>query len=109
MLFFLLAILISSLLFGLMHLNPIPFVAGIMAGLFLGWVYCKTRSLLACMTIHATNNAVSFFTALYFGLETTTNQLLGKTTYITIVTISTLLFISGVIWLSKLWINKKLS
>jgi membrane protease YdiL (CAAX protease family) len=48
-----------------MHLNPIQFVAGMMAGLFLGCAYWKTISLLACMTIHATNNAVFFFTALY--------------------------------------------
>jgi len=102
------AIIISSLLFGLMHLNPLQFVAGLMAGLFLGWVYWKTKSLLACMIIHATNNAVGFFLALRFGFDATTVQLVGKIPYVTIAVVSTLLFISGIVWLSARWTNKKL-
>ncbi|MFD1628843.1 CPBP family intramembrane glutamic endopeptidase [Pseudopedobacter beijingensis] len=55
------SILISSLLFGLAHLNPWQFVTGGILGIFSGWVYYNTRSLLLSIIIHATNNLSVFF------------------------------------------------
>lgn len=54
------AVFISSLLFGLVHLNPWQFVTGFFIGLFMGWVYYYTRSLLATIIIHATANLSGF-------------------------------------------------
>ena len=50
------AILVSSLLFGVVHGNPaqIPFACVI--GMGLGWVYYKTGSLLPCFFMHFVNN-----------------------------------------------------
>ena len=57
------AILVSSLLFGVVHGNPaqIPFACVI--GIALGWVYYKTGSLLPCFFMHFVNNgtAVVFY------------------------------------------------
>ena len=57
------AILVSSLLFGLVHGNPaqIPFAFTI--GLGLGWMYYMTGSLIPCLFMHFVNNgsAVLFF------------------------------------------------
>ena len=36
------AILLSSFLFGFVHLNPWQFVTGLLIGIFSGWVYYKT-------------------------------------------------------------------
>lgn len=54
------SILVSSLLFGLVHLNPWQFVTGLIIGIFSGWVYYKTRSLLPSIIIHAAVNLSGF-------------------------------------------------
>ena len=52
------AILLSSFLFALVHLNPWQFISAMVIGLFAGWVYFRTRNLLYPMLIHTTNNAL---------------------------------------------------
>lgn len=53
------AVVVSALLFGLMHGNirQIPFA--IIVGLILGWLYVVTNSLWLPMTVHFINNALS--------------------------------------------------
>lgn len=53
------AILISSVLFGLVHGNPWQFVGAVMLGSVIGLVYYKTKSLLLPILLHAFNNACS--------------------------------------------------
>ena len=55
------AILISSVLFGLMHQNPAQFLYTTMAGIILAWIAVETRSLLCSMVAHFANNAYSVF------------------------------------------------
>jgi hypothetical protein len=54
-------IIISSVLFGVMHMNLPQFVGATLSGLFLGWAYTKTNSILMPILIHATFNSVSLF------------------------------------------------
>jgi len=54
------AILVSSVLFGLMHLNPNQVVTGTILGAFAGWVYFRSRSLLACILIHMAANGAGY-------------------------------------------------
>ena len=54
------SILISSLLFGFVHLNPWQFISAFILGCFIGWIYHKTRSLSFAILIHATNNFIGF-------------------------------------------------
>jgi uncharacterized protein len=56
----LISILISSLLFGIAHLNPWSFVNGFIIGIFSGWVYFRTRSVLPSIIIHASANLSGF-------------------------------------------------
>ena len=53
------AIVISALLFALIHLNPWQFTTAFVAGLVLGWAYFRTGSLSLCMAGHALNNGLS--------------------------------------------------
>ena len=53
-------IIISSALFAIIHVNPIQIVFAMPAGIFLGWIYCKTGSLLVPICIHIINNSISF-------------------------------------------------
>lgn len=53
------AIIISALVFGIMHFNPWQFAGASLLGLVLGLVYYKTKSLLMPILLHAFNNLVS--------------------------------------------------
>ncbi len=50
------AIMVSSLLFAIVHLNPWQFVTAFIMGLFIGWVYYRTGSLSMAIIIHGANN-----------------------------------------------------
>lgn len=55
------AIVWSAVFFGVIHLNPWQFVTAFIAGVTIGYLYWKTKSLLLCMIIHAINNGIAFF------------------------------------------------
>jgi membrane protease YdiL (CAAX protease family) len=55
------AVVLSSLLFGAIHLNPWQFLGAFSGGLLLGWIYVRTRSLWLCIAGHALNNACSLY------------------------------------------------
>lgn len=49
----------SAALFGFAHLNLYQYIAAAITGIFLGWLYERTRSLLPCIALHAGYNAAS--------------------------------------------------
>jgi len=49
-------IIVSALLFGLIHLNPWQFVSAFIIGLFSAWLYLRTKSIFLCLYIHFFNN-----------------------------------------------------
>ena len=57
------AIILSSVLFALMHFNPAQAPIAFAAGMVLGWVYVRTRSLGLCILGHAMNNASAYLPA----------------------------------------------
>ena len=63
------AVIVSSLLFGLIHLNPAQFVGGALVGGFMGWVYVHTRSVMATILIHASFNLTAFTEGYFIDLE----------------------------------------
>ncbi|MBW8362081.1 MAG: CPBP family intramembrane metalloprotease [Kaistella sp.] len=63
------AILISSVIFGLVHANPWQFVGAVLLGCVLGLVYEKTKSLLLPMLLHAFNNLCSSLLIFYGNTE----------------------------------------
>lgn len=60
------AIIFSSILFGLVHLNPWQFVTGLLLGCFIGWVYYRTHSLWLSIVIHASNNLWAYGSGFFF-------------------------------------------
>lgn len=68
------AILISSLLFGLVHLNPWQFVSAMVIGLFAVWIYYRTKNLLLCMLIHFANNSWAVASSYIFSNQNTMNS-----------------------------------
>lgn len=63
------AILLSSILFGIIHANPWQFVGATLLGFVLGLVYYKTKSLLLPMLLHGFNNLCSSVLIFYAKTE----------------------------------------
>ncbi len=91
------AIFWSSLFFGGVHMIPAQVVSAFLAGLFIGWLYWRTRSLWACMLVHSVNNLLSYGMFVYYG-DITTNEIIDQATLIKVLSISVLLLICG-IWI----------
>jgi membrane protease YdiL (CAAX protease family) len=58
------AILGSAAVFGFAHMNLYQYVVALLLGIFLGWLYERSQSLLPCIALHAAYNSAS--TALDF-------------------------------------------
>lgn len=69
------AIVLSSFLFGLIHLNPWQFVGAFFFGAFVGWIYYRTHNLLITILLHAINNGTAFVSGLVMDKETATQPL----------------------------------
>lgn len=52
-------IVVSALIFGVIHLNPVQMVFGFLYGLLLGWLAWRTGSLLPSIVVHVANNATA--------------------------------------------------
>ena len=59
------AIIIASVVFGLVHANPWQFVGAVLLGCVLGFVYHRTKSLLLPILLHAFNNLCSSILIFY--------------------------------------------
>lgn len=64
------SILISSILFGLIHFNPWQFIGAFIIGIFSGWVFYKTGKLLLSILIHFVNNLLAFSWMYFMDAET---------------------------------------
>ncbi len=60
------AIIHSSIIFAVMHLNPWQAIPAFCIGLVFGWVYYRTRSLWPCIFMHAVNNSLAFLILFIF-------------------------------------------
>jgi len=54
------SVLYSAIIFGVIHLLPLQVVNAFLAGILLGWMYWKTRSLWLVMILHIVNNYAAF-------------------------------------------------
>lgn len=58
------AILLSALLFAVMHTNPWQFISAFVAGVLLAWLLIETGSLLPCLFAHAVANGTAWLAGL---------------------------------------------
>ena len=64
-----LTVLISAMLFGLIHFNPAQIPFAFVMGLVLGYIYCRTGSLVPTIITHILNNSISVFIMAKYGEE----------------------------------------
>lgn len=60
------AIILSSFLFGLAHMNPWQFLGAGMLGTIFAFIYYRTKSLWMCIFLHSLNNTISFILMIKF-------------------------------------------
>ncbi|MBB6463462.1 CPBP family intramembrane glutamic endopeptidase [Flammeovirga kamogawensis] len=99
------AILYSSMFFGLIHFNPWQFIAAMVLGCFIGWVYYKTKSVSYGIIIHMINNGCAFLMMVFISedqMNLTGPELYGGFTNYVIIIIGSLLVTGlGLYYLSK--------
>ncbi len=92
------AIIISSLLFGLMHGNFDQMPFAIVVGFALGYIYVKTESIWTCVLVHAINNAASVISNYLIGIVGVEIEVVLYTAYLII---GLLLAIVGVLLIAN--------
>jgi hypothetical protein len=55
------SIIISALLFGLIHINPAQIIPAFLLGILFAWIYVTTGSLIPTLLLHVANNSLSVF------------------------------------------------
>jgi CAAX amino terminal protease family. len=98
------AIIISAILFGIIHMNPWQAIPAIIMGLFLGWIYYRTHSLLSVIFIHFINNGSS--TLIYLlnpsiGLDTTLKEIIPLNIYLLLYVFCIIITILLLVFLNK--------
>ncbi len=96
------AILVSSAAFSALHANAVLIPFAFMAGIALGYVYCKTNSIWASVAVHFLNNAFSCVCAILY--EKYSEDAADRAVLITLGIIASLAILSGALLL----IRKKL-
>ncbi len=96
------AILTSALFFALIHLNPWQALPAFFTGLFLGWVFYKTKSVIPGIIIHATNNSIAMLFLFFPKNRQDLLIILGVPHYIALCVCAAIVFTGGC-WI----INKK--
>ncbi|HZJ75314.1 MAG TPA: CPBP family intramembrane glutamic endopeptidase, partial [Clostridia bacterium] len=94
------AIVMSSLVFSLLHANAVQIPFAFMAGLVLGYVFCKTNSIWTSIIVHFLNNAFSCVeTVIFAALPENTAQ--NVDTILTIIIAVTALLSLVIVLISK--------
>jgi uncharacterized protein len=91
------AIIISSVLFSVLHLNPWQATGALLGGMLSGWIYYKSGNLILSIIIHASNNLYGFIIINYFSADVTNHRPLTEyygslTNYIAIIVIAIITF-----------------
>lgn len=95
------AIILSALIFGIFHINPVQIFVATLIGLFLGWVFYKTASLVPCILIHMVNNALSVHLELKFPDATYLRDIFTPSVYYTLLIGFAVVLILSILWLKR--------
>ncbi|NDV82201.1 CPBP family intramembrane glutamic endopeptidase [Bacteroides sp. 51] len=98
------AIILSALIFGIIHFNPAQIVAGAILGLLLGWIYYKTASLIPCILIHILNNSLSVYLNLKYPDVEYAKDLFTGNTYSIVLIAAIIIFVGSILWMKQVTI-----
>jgi uncharacterized protein len=98
------AILWSSLMFAIMHLNPWQAIPAFILGVLMGWIYWKTHSIWIAIFIHFINNGTSYLITILFPnlpLKSGFIDIIPKEYYLAVYSIALLLTATIIILMHK--------
>ncbi|HVS94275.1 MAG TPA: type II CAAX endopeptidase family protein [Mucilaginibacter sp.] len=95
------AILISAIFFALIHMNPWQALPAFAGGIFIGWVYYKTQSIVPGIIIHATINATASAFLFLPRRQQGFRSLLGPSHYLILCVIAIVIYTIGCIVIYK--------
>lgn len=98
------AILWSSIMFGVIHLNPWQAIPAFLMGCLFGWIYYRTRSYWICVALHALNNGLSFFLVAILPtsiVEESLRHLVGNKTFFIVFGLSLVALVLSIFYLHK--------
>lgn len=82
------AIVLSALVFGLFHMNPVQVVGAFCSGLLFAWLYYKSRSVVPCILIHVLNNSLSVWLTTQYADVDHMYQLIGLAPYLAAIAVA---------------------
>lgn len=89
------AIVISGLLFGLIHINPAQVLGASFIGILLAWLYWRTGSLIPCMVLHVFNNALTVWFGKTFPASEHFRDILPEESYLVILAVAVVALLGG--------------
>ena len=95
------AIFISSLIFGVVHMNPAQIPFAFLLGMMFGWLYYRTGSLLPGIVGHVLNNSMAAISMILYGNSTIEEQVQDTMVMWTWALISSVILVVAAIWLNR--------
>lgn len=97
------AIIIASLIFGIVHLNPAQIPFATLLGIMFGWLYFRTGSLLPGIIGHVLNNSIATINMILYGDTTLEEQIQSPLTMWMWALVALI-----ALFISALWLNRNL-
>lgn len=95
------AIIVSSLVFGVVHMNPAQIPFAFLLGVMFGWLYYRTGSLLPGIIGHVLNNSVAAVNMILYGDTPLEEQVQDEAMMWTWAAIATVAFVLVTLWLHR--------
>ena len=100
------AIIVSSLVFGVVHMNPAQIPFAFLLGVMFGWLYYRTGSLLPGIIGHVLNNSVAAVNMILYGDIPLEEQVQDTEMMWIWAAIATVAFVLATLWLNRRLGNK---
>ena len=95
------AIIIASLIFGIVHMNPAQIPFAFLVGTMFGWLYYRTGSLLPGIVGHVLNNSIATLNMLLYGNATIEEQVDSPIIMWLGAVVATIIFAITAQWLNR--------
>lgn len=95
------AIVISSLIFGVVHMNPAQIPFAFLLGMMFGWLYFRTGSLLPGIVGHVLNNSIAAVNMIIYGDATIEELMENPAEMWAWGAVAAITFLLSAIWLNR--------
>ena len=101
------AIVVSALIFGLIHMNPAQMLYASIIGVVLGWLRWRTDSIVPGIIGHILNNSIAVITMRIYGAEGSFEETLGEGEQSYIIAVYALILIACFVFIHKKTVSSR--